>query len=250
MISREDAGSVAVLRMAHGKVSALDVEFCGRVVKELDHASTSDITAVVITGTGTAFSAGVDLFRVLNGGVAYLQQFLPAMESMFRALLTFPKPLVAAVNGHAIAGGCIVAGTCDYRVMTEGKARIGVPELLVGVPFPTLPFEIMRARVSPAHFRQLVLSGRTVLPSEALSLGLVDEVAPEDVLMTRALDAAEQLSAIPASAFALTKRAFIEPILTRVEQARPLNDDVLEAWASPAVQARMRAYVEQTVGKK
>jgi enoyl-CoA hydratase len=250
MLSREDSQDVAVLRLAHGKVSALDIELCAALVREIRRVASSSLKALVVTGTGSAFSAGVDLFRVLGGGTAYLQQFLPAMEELFLALLTFPKPAIAAVNGHAIAGGCIIAAACDHRVMVEGKARIGVPELLVGVPFPTLPFEIVRARVSAANFRQLVLSGRTVPAPEALSLGLVDEIAPDDVLMARAQHAAEQLSQIPTIAFTLTKRAFTEPILERVRTARPLNDAVLEAWAHADVQARIRAYVQQTVGKK
>jgi enoyl-CoA hydratase len=172
------------------------------------------------------------------------------MEEFFEALLNFPKPLIAAVNGHAIAGGCIIAAACDYRVMAEGKGRIGVPELLVGVPFPTLPFEIVRARVSPTDFRQLVLSGQTVTPPEALALGLIDEIAPVEVLLTRAHHAAERLAQIPAIAFSLTKRGFTDPILERMRASRALNDAVLEAWAHHDVQARMRAYVEQTVGKK
>jgi enoyl-CoA hydratase len=187
---------------------------------------------------------------VLNGGAEYLKQFLPAMEGFFRTLLTFPKPAIAAVNGHAIAGGCIIAAACDYRIMAEGSARIGVSELAVGVPFPTLPFEIVRARVVPQQFRDLVLTGRTVQPQEALALGFVDEVAPFDVLMARAQHAAERLAEIPAIAFALTKRTFTDPLLERVRGAASLNADVLEAWESPAVQARMRAYVEKTVGRK
>jgi enoyl-CoA hydratase len=250
VIAREDSGSIAVLRFAHGKVSALDAELCRAAAKALDDIAASASRALVITGTGSAFSAGVDLFRVLRGGAAYLKEFLPAMEVFFNTLLTFPKPVVAAINGHAIAGGCVIAAACDHRVMVEGTGRIGVPELAVGVPFPTLPFEIVRARVSPAHFRHLVLSGRTVPPAEALVLGLIDEIAPQDVLLTRAQHTAEQLAEIPSIAFALTKRTFTEPLLARVRNAASLNDDVLEAWASPDVQARMRAYVEKTVGKK
>jgi enoyl-CoA hydratase len=250
VITRDDSGSIAVLRFSHGKVSALDVDFCHVLVRELEQIAAGDARALVVTGTGSTFSAGVDLFRVLDGGAEYLKQFLPAMEEFFRTLLTFPKPAIAAVNGHAIAGGCIIAAACDYRIMAEGSARIGVPELAVGVPFPTLPFEIVRARVSPQQFRDLVLTGRTVQPQEALALGFVDEVAPLDVLMTRAHHAAERLAEIPPIAFALTKRTFTDPLLERVRGATSLNADVLEAWESPAVQARMRAYVEKTVGKK
>ena len=98
------------------------------------------------------------------------------------AALSFRKPAVAAVNGHAIAGGCIIAAACDHRVMAEGSGRIGIPELAVGVPFPALPFEIVQARrVAASISRSLVLAAAdTVLPSEALALGLIDEIATPD----------------------------------------------------------------------
>ena len=250
MIIREDSGTIAVLRLAHGKVSALDVDLCQALVRELGEIAASDARALVVTGTGSAFSAGVDLFRVLDGGAAYLRQFLPAMEAFFKTLLTFSKPAIAAINGHAIAGGCIIAAACDYRVMAEGSGRIGVPELAVGVPFPALPFEIVRARVLPTPFRDLVFTGRTVLPSEAIAVGLIDETAPADVLMTRAAHAAEKLAEITPVTFALTKRAFTEPLLERVRAAATLDRDVFEAWESSVVQSRIRAYLERTVGKK
>jgi enoyl-CoA hydratase/carnithine racemase len=248
--TREDSGDIAILRLAHGKVNALDVALCDAIVQELHAIAAGDWRALVLTGTGSAFSAGVDLFQVLNGGEAYLSRFLPAMEKLFRALLEFPKPAVAAINGHAIAGGCIMAAACDHRIMSAGTARIGIPELAVGVPFPALPFEIVGARVSAQHFRHLVLSGRTVEPAEALHLGLVDEVVPADALATHARRAAEQLTQIPAITFQLTKRTFNAPVLERVRTAAALNAEAVAAWASLAVQSRIREYLEQTIGKK
>ena len=250
MITREDSGDIAVLRLAHGKVSALDGRLCDAIVQELHAIAEGSWRALVLTGTGSAFSAGVDLFQVLDGGEAYLSRFLPEMEKLFRTLLEFPKPAVAAINGHAIAGGCIMAAACDHRVMSAGTGRIGIPELAVGVPFPSMPFEIVGARVSPQHFRGLVLSGRTVEPAEALQLGLVDEVVPADALAARARAAAERLAQIPAITFQLTKRTFNAPVLERVRAASAINAEAVAAWASPAVQSRIREYLEQTIGKR
>jgi enoyl-CoA hydratase len=250
VITREESGDLAILRLAHGKVSALDVDLCTAIVDGLRELEGGSARAVIVTGTGAAFSAGVDLFKVLDGGREYLARFLPAMESLFKALLLFPRPLVAAINGHAIAGGCIAAAACDHRVMADGSARIGIPELAVGVPFPMLPFEIVRARVSRQHFRHLVMTGRTVTPPDALALGLIEEIAPLDVLITRATHAAEQLLRIPAVSFALTKRTFAAAVLERANRSAALNAEVLEAWAHDDVQARIRTYLEQTVGKK
>jgi enoyl-CoA hydratase len=220
MFVREDRTDVAVLRMAHGKVSALDPEF---------------------------FSAGVDLYRILRGGADYVRQFLPLMEHLFRALLVFPKPLVAAINGHAIAGGCIMAAAADHCVMANGGGRIGVPEVVVGVPFPSLPLEMVAARLSPAVLRDVVYSGRTVEADAAVSIGFVDEAVDAEDLLDRSIAIARQFAAIPSATFALTKRNFTDAVLRRVQASRITNADVVEAWASGDVHEAIRRYLDKTI---
>ncbi len=249
MYVREDVGRIAVLRLAHGKVSALDVAFCDALVKELTDLAHGPSQALVLTGTGSTFSAGVDLFQVLEGGAAYLGRLLPAMESLLKTLLIWPKPVVAAVNGHAIAGGCIMAAACDHRMMATGSGRIGVPELLVGVPFPQLPFEICAACFGASTLRSLIYSGRTVLAEDAVALGMIDETAAPEALLQQARAAAERLAEIPATTFALTKRTLTMPILERVRAAAALDAEVRHAWASADVHSRIRQYLEKTIAK-
>ena len=250
MIIREEHGGVRVLRLAHGKVSAMDIELGEAFIAELKAAASDDVRAVVLTGTGSSFSAGVDLFRIIKDGPAYGQRFLPVLDAMLRDALTFPKPLIAAVNGHAIAGGCILAATCDRRVMADGNGRVGVPELVVGVPFPALPLQIMAARMPDAAFRDLVLTGRTVQVDEAMTLGLIDEKCAPDALLDRAIAIANQFAAIPTGAFALTKEAFTTLILDRTACLSDLNARVVHAWMQPHTYDTIRAYLERTVGKK
>jgi enoyl-CoA hydratase len=140
MIERTDSDGIVTLRLAHGKVSAMDLELCEELRRQLD--ASRHARALILTGTGSSFSAGVDLFRLIDGGAAYLERFWPALSGVLDTLFVFPRPVVAAVNGHAIAGGCFLAASCDYRLMSGGK--IGVPELLVGVPFPTVIMEILK----------------------------------------------------------------------------------------------------------
>lgn len=228
----------------------MDIELGEAFTAELNLAADDPVRAVVVTGTGSSFSAGVDLFRLIKDGPEYGKRFLPVLDTMLRDALTFPKPLVAAVNGHAIAGGCILTAACDRRIMAEGNGRIGVPELVVGVPFPALPLQIVAARMTDAAFRDLVLTGRTVHVDEAIALGLIDEKCPLDALLDRAIAAANQLAAIPASAFALTKEAFTALILDRAACLSDLNARVLHAWMQPQTYDTIRAYLERTVGKK
>ena len=250
MVLREERGGIRVLRMAHGKVSAMDVSLCEALAREFDAARESSVRAVVVTGTGSSFSAGVDLFQVLAGGADYVARFLPVLDLMLRGALTLPKPLVAAVNGHAIAGGCILVAACDHRVMAEGNGRVGIPELLVGVPFPTLPLEIMAARVPPASLRDLVFSGRTVSAVDAVAAGLVDETCPADRLIDRACEVAERMATIRAGAFALTKEAMWRPLLEHVRQLADVDARVVEEWRNPATYTAIRAYLERTLGQK
>src|SRR3990170_4721879 len=119
-------------------------------------AAAAPIKAVIVTGSGSSFSAGVDLYRVVNDGPEYGRRFLPVLDAFLHAALPFPKPMVAAINGHAIAGGCILAAACDHRIMAEGNGGIGIPELAVGVPFPPLPVQIMSARLADGPLRDLV----------------------------------------------------------------------------------------------
>ena len=251
MIQREDRGPIAVLRLAHGKASALDTELLealDRCLRELDEARPE---AVVLTGTGSIFSAGVDLLRVLDGGTGYLAGFLPLLARAVRRLFAFPRPVVAAVNGHAIAGGCILACACDLRIMAAGEGRIGVPELRVGVPFPVAQLEVLRFAVPPQHLQKLAYTGRTYGAAEALEWGLVDEVVAPDRLLERALEAAGQLAAIPGASFELTKAQLRRPTLERIDALHDeLEPRVAAQWASPGVQEHLRDYVDRTLRKQ
>jgi len=249
MIQRDDRDGIRVLKLAHGKVSAMDIELGEAFTHEMADAAAAPVKAVIVTGSGTTFSAGVDLFRVVQDGPEYGRRFLPVLDAFLRAALTLPKPMVAAVNGHAIAGGCILAAACDHRIMVDGPGRIGVPELAVGVPFPALPLQIMAARVADGPLRDLVFTGRTVQVDEAKALGLIDEKCPTGMLIDRALEVAHTLAAIPAGAFALTKEAFYAPILERTRQLADLNARVVAAWTEPHTYDTIRAYLQKTVKK-
>jgi enoyl-CoA hydratase len=246
MIELTREGDVAVLRMAHGKANALDLELCNALTTELEAYRQSAAKALVITGSGRIFSAGVDLVRVANEGAPYVRFFLPALNRAFETLFSLLKPVVAAVNGHAIAGGCIIACAADHRVMAREPGRIGIPELLVGVPFPVVPLEIMRF-AAPAHVQSLINRGVTLTPEAAVGCGLVDAVVDPERVVAEAMAVAESLAAIPAVAFALTKRQLREPVLERIHVGASLDAAVQDAWASPDVLNAIRDYVARTL---
>lgn len=253
LLVREDHGGITTLRLDHGRAHALDIELAEAMNGTLSDLARADgPRAIVLTGTGTIFSAGVDLFRLIADGPAYIDRFLPVLVRMFRTLFAFPRPVVAAINGHAIAGGCVMACAADYRVVARGTGTIGVPELRVGLPFPLVAMEIMRYAVTTGRLQDLVYRGKTFSVDEACREGLVDETVEPDTLRDRALAVAERLASAPAARFAITKQQLRAPTLLQIEtHARETDDRVLRAWKEPSTIAAIRNYLEEKrVGKR
>jgi enoyl-CoA hydratase len=246
-ISIELQGQVAVVQMAHGKANALDTAFCRSLIAEFAGLAGRGCRAAVLTGRGPIFSAGVDLLRLRDGGPDYLDEFLPALSEAFLAVFDSPVPVVAAVNGHAIAGGCILTCACDHRVMNEGHGRIGVTELLVGVPFPITALEILRFAVGTPRLKELTYSGRTYRATEAVGLGLVDEAVAETQVLARAVAVAAELAALPPEPLRHTRRQIRGPALEQIAHQRATDRQVHQMWDSPSARQTVEAYVNKTL---
>jgi enoyl-CoA hydratase len=251
MIELEERGPVTVLRMARGKGNALNLELAEALIDALDRLDKSAARAVVLTGQGSVFGAGVDLPALAEGGADYARRLVPLLGRLFERLATFPRPIVAAVNGHAIAGGAILMLACDQRLLARGAARVGLTEVRVGVVFPAWALEVARFATPPQHFPTLVLTGRTWPPEEALTRGLVDELVEPERLLDRACAVAEELAAIPAAAFAATKLAVRQPMIEAARRQSALTEAaVLEHWCAPETLRQVAAFAEQTIKRR
>jgi enoyl-CoA hydratase len=227
VLATESRGGTTILRLAHGKASAMDLELLRGLRAAFERLGADPaVRAIVLTGSGSIFSAGVDLRRLLAGGREYIERFLPELD------------------------GCFLTACCDVRLMAAGDGRIGAPELKVGVPFPPAIVEILRFALAPQHVQEMLLRGRLCSPEEALARGLVDEVVAPERLMERALQLADEMAAAPAVAFRLTKRELREPVLERARATAGASRAALvDAWASEEVLGAVRRYVEKTLGK-
>src|SRR3954453_14621659 len=226
MIQVGHEGDVAVVRFEHGKVNALDLELLRAITTRMGEVSSAG--AIVLTGTGRAFSAGVDLRRIVDGGVAYAGEFRPARSEAFLAVFDCPSPVVAAINGHALAGGCVIAAAADVRLMSGGS--IGLTELLVGVQFPTVPLEIASYAFGTQAAR-LALTAQTFDADDALRIGLVDEVVDVDELLPLSLQRATALAAYRADVYAATKEQLHREARRRIDERRVADDKAaMDVW--------------------
>lgn len=250
MIEVTQTDGIAIVTMRHGKANALDIEFCEALAARFTELRTSDAKAVVLTGQGKMFSAGVDLKRLSGGGANYIREFLPALHRLYDAVFFHPKPVVMAVNGHAIAGGAVLACCGDRRVMAQDVGRIGITELLVGVPFPALAFEVVRFAVPPRYLPEFTLGAGTYPSSDALAKGWVDEVVAPGELVSRALAIAQHYAALSPPAFAQAKKQIRQAVAERMARSGEATDKVVtDIWTAPATLEFIRGYVARTLAK-
>lgn len=248
MLDHAQTEGIDTLKIAHGKANVLDLELCLALDRALAEGEVRE-GPLILAGAGPMFSAGVDLFRVVDGGSDYIKQFLPAMSDLFLRLFMFPRPVIAAINGHAIAGGCILACACDYRVMADGGGRIGLPELHVGVPFPASAIELLRSVTDPARLQEFLLLGRTYEAKEALAVGLVNEAVPAESVLARAVAVARDLSSRPAASYRITKHFLRGPAAERIRSAERDRGELIDAWANPQTLQAIRDYLARTLKK-
>jgi enoyl-CoA hydratase len=234
----EDSGIVTV-KLDNGPLNLLDIEILSAL--RAAFSELTDVRAVILTGNGRAFSAGIDLRRVLNGAGPYIADLLGLLSDTLLEIFVHPRPVVAAIDGHAIAGGAALALACDYRLMSAG--RIGFPELAVGVPFPTVALEILRFVVG-VTLRSIVTTGLIATLEGAVAVGFVDETAESSRIFEAARERAMRLASVPAETFAISKRQLITPALERINNDCVAQDpSVISAWASEDSAAAIGAYI-------
>jgi enoyl-CoA hydratase len=237
-IQIERVGPVAVLRIDRAPANAIDLDLASEFATELQHIEGDRIGALIVTGAGSCFSAGLDLKVVPTYDRQQQQAMVMQVNRLFGGLYGLPLPTIAAVNGHAIAGGVILVLACDYRIGAEGDYKIGLAEIRVGVPFPVAAMSIVQSELSQPVARTMALTARNSTPRDAVAMGVLDELQSPDLLLTRALEVAEELAALPRSAYRRIKRQLRAAALAKIDDAiSNRNEPMLESWLSTETQA-------------
>jgi enoyl-CoA hydratase len=233
-IKIEVIDSIALLRMDRPPANAIDLEMAAEFETTLASIESRDeIHAVVITGDGNCFSAGLDLKLVPAYDRAQQQEMVMRVNRLFGRLYALQRPTIAAVNGHAIAGGVILTLACDYRIGAEGDYKLGLAEIRVGVPFPVAAITIVQSELTKPVARKMVLTGRNSSPSEALAFGVLDELHSPEALMPRAMEVAHEMAALPRDHYRRTKKQLRAEAFARISVAIDnRNEPMLESWLS------------------
>ncbi len=183
-VNLQKSEGIATLVLSRGKVNAINGEVVGQLKGQLQSLEVDpDVRAIILTGSGKFFSFGFDIPEFLSFSKEQFKDYLQHFTGLYTYLFSYPKPVVAAINGHAIAGGCMLALACDQRVMVTGKARIALNEIGFGASLLAGATEMLRFAVGNSNATQVLYSGALYSAEEALGLGLVDQAVPESDLM-------------------------------------------------------------------
>ncbi len=253
--AEDHTGGVRLLTLDRPPANAINAALLSDLSTALEAARDEDaVRAVVLTGAGNFFSAGLDL----RGGVDFAAAAAPGgspaspFEPLQRCILDclrFPKPLVCMIAGHAIAGGLILVLACDYRLGLDAEYRVGLNEVEIGASFPKAAFEIVRLRLSHAQASEVLLGAALYPTSQAVRLGIADELLSpaefEDTVMRRAA----RLGAFPREAYAHTKRALTAEAIARIESETPEEAmRTLSVWMTPESVAARAAQAKRLAG--
>lgn len=215
--------------------NAISTDLMRFLLRRLDEAAGRP---VLLTGTGDSFSSGLDLREISSLDMPAMEAYFRLLDRTVERLYTHPAPTVALVNGHAIAGGCVLALACDHRVAAdEPRYRVGLNEVALGLRYPPRILAMVRHRVPPQHLERVVLGSALCSPGEAVALGLLDEVSADP--RQRAEARLASLAALPASAYAAAKGdlrgSVMAPVARDVER---FFSEVLPSWVAPEIRTR------------
>jgi enoyl-CoA hydratase len=233
MIDVARHGTTAIVTLQRPPANAMSLELTEEIARVFTKLGQDpSLRSVVLTGQGTSFCAGLDLREVPRFGKAEQRRLLDALNRAFYAVYSCPLPVVGAINGHAIAGGLVLALCCDWRIASRKQFLAGLTEVRVGIPYPVGAMEVVRSELSPRTARELVLFGQNLPTEAAIAAGVFDEVAEPDALLDRALAKATEFASLPRIGFVKIKRGLRRQSFEAIEAAIAGAEPLTGGWLS------------------
>lgn len=245
-LDRQD--QIGILFIDTERNNAINDDFIREAHALMDEAETDpNIRALVVTSSHKSiFCPGVDLPSLMGRSGPEMRTFYAALTGLVRRKVVYPKPEVYALNGHTIAGGCMMAFAGDYRVMAKGRIAFGMMEIDVGLAAPIGVVEMLRHFLGGRVAERVLFMGERFTPEAARSLGLVDELTEPSELMERAFAQARALAQKPAAGYRRLKRYSREALAARMHALDEAHlDELVDQWFSQETQRLVQAAVQR-----
>jgi enoyl-CoA hydratase/carnithine racemase len=225
---------IATITLSRGKVNALNEAMVEEIHDHFTRMETDEtVRAVILTGTGKFFTFGFDIPEFLSYSKESFSRYLKKFAGLYTYMFTFPKPIIAALNGHTIAGGCMIATACDYRLMVAGKAKISLNEINFGSSVFAGSAAILKYCVGARNAQEILYSGKMHAAEEAQTLGLVDRVTSEEDLAAEAFQVAQELAGKHGAAFGSIKNLLRKPVAEEIMKSEEDSiQEFVDIWYS------------------
>lgn len=229
LVHYQSAEKYAIITIENGKANALSSEVIHQLNNQLDKAE-ADQKIVILTGTNGMFSGGFDLKVMLQSPQSALDLVTQGSKLSHR-LLSFPRPVIVACSGHAIAKGAFLLLSADYRIGVEGDFKIGLNEVLIGMTMHNAGIEIAKGRLTPTYLNRSVNNGEIYNPKDAVTAGFLDKIVPPEHLLPTAIKVAEMFTQLNPKAHKETKLKVRKLHLEALKQA--IENDTKEGLHPP-----------------
>jgi enoyl-CoA hydratase/carnithine racemase len=248
MVSVEYRDRVAIVRLDRPVTNGLNLQLVDQLAQTLQRVKRdADVHGLVLGSSNDKFfSIGFDIPQLFDLTQEDFRVFYQAFNRACLNLYTLPKPTVAAITGHAIAGGCILALCGDYRFIAQGRKLVGLNEIKLGVPVPYVADCILRHLVGVRNGRDIMDTGEFYGPDDLLRMGVVDQVWPLEQVLPQAVEQARLLGALPHQAFAMIKRNRVEVVEAQVLAGLEEREQYfIECWYSDQAREALRVAMQR-----
>lgn len=229
----------AIIQLNRGTANAINLELLQELKAAFENlAKDEDVKGVVLTGKPNFFSAGLDVIELYNYDADKIEALFDTLFETMKTMLSFEKPLIASITGHAPAGGCVLAICADYRIMAEGKYRIGLNEIPVGIIMPQYVYAAYAHLLGAGKAAKYILEGKLLNTSEALENGLVDEVVDKEDVLNGSIAQLKKYMGLSANTWSKSKLLMRTELLAHYHEFNPnLKKELLEGWWSKETRA-------------
>ena len=248
MIGLDRIEDIALVKLEHGKANALDPEFLDEIRGTFESLREDPPRGVILTAEGKIFCAGLNLVALVDASEEELEALVDGLYAALREIFTFPRPVVAAINGHAMAGGALLTLACDQRVMAMGEGKWGLTEAQLGLVVPASMIEMSRYPLDRVVLEKLLYGGQAYPGFKAREMGVLDDLVDPGDRLERAAEIIRGWTPVPA-AFADIKARLKEPSLEAMEAARSRDRLFQTRWNDPEVRRLVRSAVDRLTNR-
>lgn len=247
-LTREE--NYAIVQMNRGTANSLNLKLLEELIEAFEQLEKDkSVRGIILTGKERFFSAGLDVIELFNYDELQMTDLFISLAKAVKTLFLLDKPVVASITGHSPAGGCILAISCDYRIMAEGNYKIGLNEIPVGIVMPEFIYQVLGYWMGKGKAFQHIAEGRLITPAEAMQLNMIDKIVPESEVLEESVKQLKKYISLDENTWVQSKKNMRYEYLKYLDVNEDKIADMIEQWFKEETRTLMSNLVAQLTKK-